>query len=55
MNQTLSENDQLHHVFTQKEVKNKLETQGLMTLLNQPPVQSIVPQKSAPLFDSRMI
>lgn len=60
LNQLLDETDQVHHVFTQKEVKNKLETQGMMNLnfqqqQQQPKPQASVVHQSTPLFDNRMI
>lgn len=55
LNRFLSESDSSHHVFTTKEVKNKLETNPFLNIsVNQTILKPFVPQKSTPLFDNRM-
>lgn len=55
LNRFLAESDSSHHVFTTKEVKNKLETNPFLNIsVNQAILKPFVPQKSTPLFDNRM-
>lgn len=55
LNKELDWTDLNHHVYTQKEVRHKLDTALFTNLKNVPAKIQEVPKKSAPLFDNCMI
>lgn len=55
LNKELDWTDTNHHIFDQKEVRNKLDSALFLNLKDTVPKAQEVPKKSAPLFDNRMI